>query len=169
MANLIGLALKNFTITLLILSILATAISLFCKRQSLNKALVIDTVLAYFILFTIGIGYLYNFIMHVFFAEFTAEFIGWAPSPFQLEVGFASLGFAITGILAFGCSFGFRAATIIGPAFFLWGAAGGHIYQMVIAGNFSPGNAGSVFISDLILPIIGFALLFIHHKIPKVN
>ena len=72
----------------------------------------------------------------------TARFIGWADSPFQAEVGFASLGFAVVGFLAFRGSFDLRLAAVVGPALFLLGAAGGHLYQMVAAGNFAPGNAG---------------------------
>ena len=94
-----------------------------------------------------------------------ARFIGWDNSPFQLEVGFASLGFAIVGILAFKGSMGMRAAAVIGPSMFLLGAAGGHIYQMIKAHNFAPGNVGTVFWMDIILPIIGFSLLYLYHRL----
>ena len=61
---------------------------------------------------------------HVFFGELASEYIGWANSPFQMEVGFASLGFALIGLLAFKGSRDMRIAAIVGPACFLWGAAG---------------------------------------------
>lgn len=115
----------------------------------------------------IGLGYIYNFVCHVFFAESSAAFIGWANSPFQLEVGFASLGFGIIGLIAFRSGIQFRAASIIGPAFFLWGAAGGHLYQMISTHNFAPGNAGVVFWTDIFLPIIGFYLLYQQYKLAK--
>jgi hypothetical protein len=35
--------------------------------------------------------------------------------PFEVEVGFASLGFALVAILAFRGSYGMRAAAVIGP------------------------------------------------------
>jgi len=44
----------------------------------------------------------------------------------------------------------------------LWGAAGVHVYQMVTAHNFAPGNAGVVFWTDIFTPLIGFALLGLH-------
>ncbi len=50
---------------------------------------------------------------------------------------------------------------ILGPSMFLWGAAAGHIYQMLTADNFAPGNAGSVLYTDIFLPVIGFALLWL--------
>jgi hypothetical protein len=85
--------------------------------------------------------------MHTIFGEMTARFIGWQPSPFQAEVGFASLGFAV-----------------VGPALFLLCAAGGHLYQMIAAGNFAPGNAGVIFYTDILIPLIGFALLWLQHR-----
>ena len=93
-----------------------------------------------------------------------ARFIGWADSPFQLEVGFASLGFAAVGLLAF------RAASISGSP--QWsgrrcsfsGAAAGHLHQMITAGNFAPGNAGVIFYTDVLIPLIGFALLWLQRR-----
>jgi len=93
-----------------------------------------------------------------------ASFIGWEDSPFQLEVGFASLGFAAVGFLAFKGSFDLRLAAIVGPACFLWGSAGGHVHQMITAHNFAPGNAGIIFYSDILVPIVGFILLWLQYR-----
>jgi hypothetical protein len=81
--------------------------------------------------------------MHVFFGAMAARFIGWADSPFQAEVGFASLGFAAVGFLAFRGDRGTRTAAVVGPSLFLLGAAGGHIYQMITAHNFAPAMPAS--------------------------
>ena len=51
-------------------------------------------------LFPIGISNLINFVFHVFFGDTAAKFIGWDNSPFQAEVGFASLGIGIAGVIA---------------------------------------------------------------------
>ena len=99
-----------------------------------------------------------------FFGKLAASFIGWEDSPFQLEVGFASLGFAAVGLLAFRGSFDFRLAAIVGPAGFLWGATAGHVYQMITAHNFAPGNAGVIFYSDILVPIVGFIFLCLQHR-----
>lgn len=61
----------------------------------------------------------------------------------------------------------FRFATLIPPAVFSLGAAGGHIYQMIAAGNFSPGNVGLVLPSDIVIPVIGFIFLWLSYKHPK--
>lgn len=171
MDELIGLALKNFTVTMLIFGFVATAISLIkhSRVEPLTQALVVEKLFAYFLLFSIGIGYLYNFIIHVFFAEMAAHFIGWANSPFQYEVGFASLGFGVVGVLAFRSSWGFRAAAVIAPAFFSWGAAGGHVYQMLTNHNFAPGNAGTVFWTDILMPTFGLVLLYLQHRTTKTT
>lgn len=166
MNNFITYILSNFTLTLLILSILCITLSLLLHSRPIAQAKIIDIIFSWFLLFNIGISYLYNFMMHVFFGEMTAHFIGWAQSPFQLEVGFASLGFAIVGIISFWTRIGFRAATIIAPSLFLWGAAGGHIYQMIVNHNLAPGNAGVIFWTDIFIPVIGLTLLWLQYKHP---
>jgi hypothetical protein len=66
-------------------------------------------------------------VFHVFFGDVAAKFIGWENGPFQAEVGFASLGVGIAGILAFKASLPFRFATLIPPWAFSLGTAGGHL------------------------------------------
>ena len=166
MDELIAFILSNFTLTLFVMSLVSAAISLSVKKKFLDKTLLLDILFAHFLLFNVGISYIYNFVVHVFFGEMAASFIGWSQSPFQLEVGFASLGFGVVGIISFWAGLGFRAATIIAPSLFLWGAAGGHIYQMVVANNFAPGNAGIIFWSDLFIPVIGLTLLYYNYKYP---
>jgi hypothetical protein len=161
MADIIAFVLGNFTLTFFVLGLLASGISLWLGRGERTRAVVVEALFAYFLLFSIGLSYLYNFVLHVFFGELAAGFIGWADSPFQTEVGFASLGFAVVGLLAFKGSFDLRLAAIVGPACFLWGAAGGHIYQMLTAHNFAPGNAGIILYTDILIPIVGFVLLWL--------
>lgn len=163
-AAFIRFALSNFTLTLLIIGFIASAIAYFTKSAPRSHAQLVEALFSYFLLFSIGVSYFYNFVMHVFFGEMAARFIGWADSPFQLEVGFASLGFSLVGLLAFRGDMGLRTAAVVGPSAFLLGAAGGHIYQMITAHNFAPGNAGIIFWSDIILPLIGFALLYLQKR-----
>jgi Family of unknown function (DUF6790) len=164
MDTLIELVLRNDTVVLLVVGVIAAAIAVARKRDGFTFANVAEELLAYFVLCTIGLGYLYNFIVHGFYGEMVARFIGWADSPFQLEVAFASLGFSAVGFFAFKNTLAVRFAAILGPAGFLWGAAGGHIYQMITAHNFAPGNAGSVLYTDIFLPVIGFALVWLKWK-----
>jgi hypothetical protein len=166
MAGFISFVLGNFTLTFLVLGLIATAISLWLKQRHtpLTASLVVEELLAYFLLFSIGISYFYNFVFHVFFGDLAAYYIGWAQSPFQAEVGFASLGFSLIGFLAFRGVFEVRVAAIVGVSCFLLGAAGGHVYQMIVANNYAPGNAGIIFYTDIAIPIIGFVLLWLRHR-----
>jgi hypothetical protein len=161
MRSMIAFVLGNFTLTFFVLGLIASAIALAFSRERRTRPVIIEALFSYFLLFSIAISYFYNFVFHVFFGELAAEFIGWADSPFQKEVGFASLGFALIGALAFKGSRDMRIAAIAGPACFLWGAAGVHIHDMITSANFAPGNAGIIFYSDILVPILGFLFLWL--------
>jgi hypothetical protein len=77
-----------------------------------------------------------------------------------------SLKIACTGyaFLAFRGRSAICAATVIGPVYFLLRAAGGHLLQMIRAHNFAPGKAGVIFYTDLLLPVIGFVLLWLEYR-----
>ena len=157
----------NYFFTFLIVGFVAALISLLRKPKPLKIDTVAEAFLSFYMLFPIGISNLVNFVFHVFFGDTAAKFIGWDNSPFQAEVGFASLGVGIAGVFAYKASLPFRVATFIPPAAFSLGAAWGHIYQMVTAHNFSPGNVGLVLPSDILIPVIGFLFLWLSYKHPK--
>ena len=164
MEALIGFVLGNFTQTFLVLGVIAALIAVALKPGGFTFANVAEELLAYFILFSVTISFFYNFVFHVFFGELAAGYIGWADSPFQAEVGYASLGFAAVGLLAFKGNCCVRFAAILGPALFQWGAAAGHIHDILVTGNYAPGNAGIMLYSDILLPLIGFGLLWLKRK-----
>jgi hypothetical protein len=167
LSTLLVFFITNYFMTFLIIGLLAGLISLINKPKPLTINLVAEALFSYYLLFTIGINNLVNFVAHVFFGDFSAEFIGWPNSPFQAEVGFASLGVGIAGVIAFKASSPFRFATLIPPSAFAWGAAAGHIYQMIVAHNFSPGNVGVVLPMGIVIPIVGFLFLWLSYKHPK--
>ena len=169
MRNLIQFALANFSLTFLVLGLVASAVALLRQPRPWGAAAISEALLAYFILYSICFCNLYNAVMHVFFGEIAARFIGWADSPFQREVGFASLGFAVVGLLAFLGSYDMRLAAVAGPSCFLLGAAGGHILEILRTGNFAPGNAGVVLYTDIAVPLTGFALLWLARKRPQAS
>lgn len=162
--SLIESVLSNSSISFLVMGFIGSVVSILSEKGTRSRSVVVEALVAYFFLFSIGIGYLNNFLMHVVFAEFSAKFIGWENSPFQLEVGFASLGMGVAGLIAFRQNLAFRLAAFIPPAFFLWGAAGGHIYQIITTHNLAPGNAGTILYTDILLPVTGFALLYAQWK-----
>ncbi|MEO6199468.1 MAG: DUF6790 family protein, partial [Sphingomicrobium sp.] len=161
MQQIIAALLSNFTLTFLILGVLATAISMArhrgggdtrVRKGHSRRGHFAEAAIAFYCLFAIGLTFFTNFVMHVFFGTVAASYIGWAQSPFQAEVGWASLGFAAVGLLAYREGFEMRLAAVLGPACFLLGAAIGHVVQMVTAHNFAPGNAGIIFWTDIIVP-----------------
>jgi hypothetical protein len=161
--------LANYSFTFFILGLIVSAIALMRLHEPANRAWVVEKLLAWYVFFSIGIDNFYNFVMHVFFGEMSARFIGWADSPFQLEVGMASLGFAAVGLLAAFRSFDLRLASIIGPSVFTLGAAVGHVRQMITVHNFAPGNAGLIFWTDIFVPVFGFVLLWLQHRHGRPN
>lgn len=160
MAQIIAFLASNFTLSFLILGFALSLAAILQAPKPLTGPVVVEALFKWFLFCSIGASFLYNAVMHTMFAELAASYIGWANSPFQYEVGFASLGFAAVGFAATWGSLPLRFAAILGPALFLWGAAGGHVVQMVTADNFAPGNAGVIFWTDILLPVLGFAFLW---------
>lgn len=113
-----------------------------------------DIFLGYLFFFAIGLSGLWGFIFHAFFPNLAAGFIGWKNNPFQFEVAMANLGMGVVGIFGLCASKSYRIAGMLFTTCFLWGAAYGHIVQMITAHNFAPGNAGLIFYNDLILPLL---------------
>lgn len=160
----IAFALSNYSLTFLVLG-LAAALVATARARPAGPQIVIEKLLAWHVFWSIGVGYLYNFVMHGFFGRMSAAFIGWADSPFQFEVATASLGFAVVGFLAAFRSFDLRLAAIVGPGLFTLGAAAGHIHQMMAEHNFAPGNAGVIFYMDILIPLFGLLLLWLRHRL----
>ena len=153
--------LSNFTLTFLVIGLIFSAVALMRSPESRTPAGIVEKLISWFVFFSVGIENIYNFVAHVFFGEIAARFIGWADSPFQTELGFASLGFALVGFIAWRGSYGMRVAAVLGPAVFLLGAAGGHIYQIMTTGNHAAGNSGLLLWMDVVIPLAGLLFLAI--------
>ena len=153
--NWIAWVLTNFAFVMFILAIIFIIVNRVVSRSKSA-----EIVYRWIALFALGVSGIYAFIMHALFPNLTAASIGWAVSPFQYEVAMANLAFGVLGIISFSASYGFRLATAIGATFWLWGDATGHIYQMVQFQNFAPGNAGSWFWMDILVPLILLICVF---------
>jgi disulfide bond formation protein DsbB len=117
--------------------------------------------LAWILLLPIGVTGLWAGISHVFFPAVAAAHIGWQVSPFQFEVGMADLAVGTTACIAFWQDLSFKAAAVCAASVFLLGDAIGHVRQMMVAGNFAPGNAGLPFYMDIICPTLAIVLVII--------
>ncbi len=158
----ITFVIANYSLSFFVLGLVVSLVAIYrSAARPIDRSFVVEKLLCWYVFFSVGVDNFYNFVMHVFFGRMSAEFIGWADSPFQFEVGTASLGFAAVGLLAAFRSYDLRLAAVLGPSIFTLGAAVGHINQMVAAHNFAPGNAGIIFWTDILIPAFGFALLWL--------
>lgn len=169
MHSLIKIILSNFTLTFFVIAIICSLVSIFRHKGELTRSRIVEAIFKYYCFWVQGICWIYNGMMHIIFHKMAAGFIGWADSPFQLEVGVASLGMGIVGLIAIKKNFGLRLALIINSSVFLWGAALGHIYQIMIADNHTAGNAGLMLWSDFLIPVISIILLSFSYATSKAE
>lgn len=149
---------------LFIISVIAAFIHFFASKKPRSFRRIVELLLAYIIPLVIGIGLLIGFVAHAFYGPQIAALIGWpAHNPFQFEVAMANLALGLLGILCFWQQKGFWFATILASTTYIWGAAGGHIYQMIVHGNHSPYNSGVfLYLGDMAIPLVYFVLGWIY-------
>ena len=155
MADLIPFVLRNLPVFLFVAALAATV------RTSTPAA---DRFLGWILLLPIGVTGLWAAVFHLFFPGIAAADIGWEVSPFQFEVGMADLAIGATACLSFWRNLDFKAAAVMVSSIFFLGDAVGHVKQMLVAGNFAPGNAGVPFYSDIALPALAIGLLMIARR-----
>jgi hypothetical protein len=151
--------LKDFNVVMLVAAVLLAVVA---SRLQVDPAGgFANQLLGWLLLLSVGAQGVYTFVIHVFFPSLSATNIGWAESPFQYEVGIADLTVGVLGVLAFWGNFSFRLAAAIAGIVWYWGDAVGHVRQMIVASNFAPGNAGPWFWTDVIVPFLLVACVFI--------
>lgn len=153
----------------LVIFLLSAATHLFFIRHNRTPQRVVEVLLLNLLVVFAGIGGLMGAMAHTWRAAQTAAYIGWpAGSPFQFEVAMANLGLGVLGILCIWLRGKFWTATIIMMAVYLWGAAYGHIMQMINLQNYAPGNAGPVlWLYDLAVPLAMLILLLLQNRLSK--
>lgn len=149
----ISYTLANFGLVMFVLALIIALIDWPIERL-LKRATGAEVFFRWVILLALGITSIYACIMHSVFPKIAAESIGWEPSPFQFEVAMANFAIGVIAIAAFRAGYGFRLATVFAALILWWGAAVGHIYQMIVHHNFSVGNAGSWLWMDILVPVV---------------
>ena len=157
MADLIAFVLRNLPVFLFIAALALAA----TVRTGAPAA---DRFLAWILLLPVGVTGLWAALFHLFFPGISAAYIGWQVSPFQFEVGMADLAIGATACLGFWRNLDFKAAAVMVSSIFFLGDAVGHVKQMMVAGDFAPGNAGVPFYSDVALPVLMIVLLIIARR-----
>ena len=142
-------------------SILGALLHLWSTRSAgLSSRRIVRVSLLYLICIQWGFGAALMSIGHIVAPDQVAGFIGWEPgSPFQVELGFASLGTSLLGILSIWFRGSFWLAPIVARSVFLLGAAYVHIEDILVHDNLSAGNAGPVLFYDIAVPVLAIGLL----------
>jgi hypothetical protein len=146
-------------VALWLAALIGACIAVWFAPRPVTLRLAADKLLRYLFIFPLGVQGLWAFFGHVFLPEDSAAAIGWAPSPFQFEVGVANLGLALACFYAAFAGFEARLAAALAASCFLIGAGVIHIVDIIDKGNFAPGNAGPIMFTDFLTPIVVLSLL----------
>jgi hypothetical protein len=107
---------------------------------------------AYGVFYLIGWAGIGGGISHAVFGKKTSASIGWAPSPFETEIGFANLGFGVAGVLAplYGPEYWW--AVIVASSVFRVLAGLLHIREIVRSKNYAINNT-AILLVDFGVPV----------------
>ena len=136
------------------------------RSDGLAASRVVKVSLFYLLTLQWGFGGAITAIPHIVFPDPVAGSIGWEPgSPFQLELGFASLGISLLGVLCIWIRGWFWLAPVVANSVFLLGAAYVHIMDIIERQNFAAGNAGAILFYDIAIPAIACSLFIAHVRL----
>ncbi|MFG3280418.1 DUF6790 family protein [Streptomyces sp. NPDC048111] len=141
---------------LLFLLVPALGALLSCRRNPDRPALEIWA--RWWSVGALGCGSLWITFSFLAFPDAMADAIGFAHSPFQFEIAFANLGFALMGFRGASASPRERLTIGLGAAAFLWGATIGHVHQWFAHGDHAAGNTGGILADDVLIPAVMIAL-----------
>ena len=160
-ATVITALIANYMTTTFVIGLLIAVVQILRLRGRRTGENMSELFLDNYLLWAIGVGQAINFVMHSVFGDFAASTIGWAQSPFQLELAFSSLGIAVMAFILHGRTTQLRAkvALVAATAVFAFGAAGGHIYQMVANHDYSVNNTGLLLAMDITIAVTGIAFV----------
>jgi hypothetical protein len=163
-SGILAAVIGNYLISCFVLGLIVAAVKVLRWKGHRSPAVVSGLFLNEFILYALGVAFALNFVMHSVFGDYAAKTIGWAQSPFQLEVAFSSLGFAIICFLVYGRRAQFRAkvGVIVAALVSGLGDAAGHVYQMVVNHDYAVNNTGLLLIGDITINVVGLAFLVWH-------
>jgi hypothetical protein len=148
----------------IIVTIISISVHLFKFRNNVREESNTEIISIY----TIGLAgwftIMSGFFGHIIFADQVASSIGWPiNSGFQMELGFASIGMGIVGLLGF-WNKSFWLPFIIIKTVFMWGAGFTHILHAIQYNNYSSGNAGIILYWDFLLPLVMIVLYLLYRR-----
>ncbi|WP_378144760.1 DUF6790 family protein [Cnuibacter sp. UC19_7] len=154
----------NYMISCFVLGLVVAAVQVARWKGHRSASVVSGLFLNAFVFYALGIAMVINFVMHSVFGDYAAETIGWAQSPFQLELALASLGVGLIAIVTHGRRTGFRTkvVVVVAAVVFGLGAAAGHVYQTIVNHDYAVNNTGLLLIGDIAINVIGLILVIWH-------
>lgn len=153
-------------LTVLSLSLIGFLIHLCLSKEPKTPARIVELLLLYQLIFSVGISSFLAFIGLGFMSEMVAKLLDWPASPpFEEELANVNLAFGFLGILCIWFRGNFWTATVIGFSIWILADAFGHVYEMIFHHNYSPGNSGVPMYTDFIVPIALLILLALHLKL----
>jgi hypothetical protein len=163
-AQVIAAIIGNYMLSCFVLGLVVAGVRVSRLPTPRSSAEVSGVFLNGFVLFATGVALVINFVMHSVFGDFAARSIGWAQSPFQLELALMSLGVGVMAIIVHGGRSQLRAkaAVVIASVIFGWGAAAGHIYQLLVNHDHAVNNTGLLLVGDVLIQAVGLGLLLWH-------
>ena len=163
-AEIIAALIGNYMTTLFVVGLIVAAVRILRLREDRSSVAVSGILLNAFVFWAIGVAQVVNFVMHSVFGDYAAKTIGWAQSPFQMELALSSLGIGVMALMLYSPRSAFRGkvALVIATAIFGWGAALGHVYQMVANHDYAVNNTGLLLFMDFAIPAVGLAFMIWH-------
>lgn len=163
-ANLLAVALSNFTLTFLVVALLFALLNLALRPKPHSGAMITNIFLRWYLFWAVGVTFLYDAALRFGFVPETATFAGFPAGTPGLEVGFALLAFGIVAILAAWGSAGMRVAAILAPAIFLIAGAVATLAAATSGTSIDTAALDGEFWLAVIIPVAGLLLLWFQHR-----
>lgn len=156
-------------ISLLAMSLIAFFIHLIIAPKPLTQARIVELLLLYQLVFSVGATSILAFLGLTFLADYVAAYTGWPASPFEQQLANVNLAFGVLGIMCYWWRNGFWVATVLG--FSIWILSDGihHLSQWILYGNHTEGNIGIPLITDIAVPLVLLFLLGWHLKLERAQ
>lgn len=169
MQQILDWTIGNPSLVLYVIAILAIIIRIWGRQQTHEARPRVDISLAYMLLIPVGFNGLYQFVLHAFFGNTIAAYLGWAQSPFQADVAMANLALGILGCLSFRANYGFRLATAIAVILYQGGTALFQFIHYYPQFYTMPSNIGSVTFANLLILFTILLLINRYRKLMHVH